>query len=82
MTFWELLRQGLHGEHPIHPIQRAMAKRWVKERLKRLFPELRSNPEKLEKAYRQLGIESHEGSGKGGAAVYEITLPDKIQQDD
>jgi hypothetical protein len=43
---------------------------------------LRSNPEELEKAYRQLGIESHEGSGKGGAAVYEITLPEKILPDD
>ena len=82
MNLWELLRQGLQGEQPIHPLQRAMAKRWVKERLKRLFPELRSNPEELEKAYRQLGIESHEGSGKGGSAVYEITLPEKILPDD
>ena len=37
MTFWKLLRQGLQGEQPIHPIQRAMAKRCVKERLKWLF---------------------------------------------
>ena len=76
MTFWEFLQKGLQGEQPVHPLERAMAKRWVKERLKRLFPELRTNPGELEKAYRQLGIQPHEGSGKGGAAVYEITLPD------
>ena len=77
MSFWEFLRQGLQGEQPVHPIEQRMAKRWVKERLKRLFPELRSNPEELEKAYRQLGIELREGAGRGGTAVYEISLPDK-----
>lgn len=81
MTFWEILRQGLKGEPPIRPAERLMAKRWVKERLKKLFPELRSNPEELEKAYRQLGIESHEGAGRGGAAVYEITLPTQALPD-
>ncbi len=54
MNFWELLCQGLQGEQAIHPLQRAMAKRWVKERLKRLFPELRSNPEELEKAWNRV----------------------------
>lgn len=77
MSLWEFLRQGLQGEQPIHPLEQHMAKRWVKDRLKRLFPELRSNPEELEKAYRQLRLEPREGVGKGGAAVYEITLPDK-----
>ena len=81
MSFWEFLRQGLQGEQPVHPIEQRMAKRWVKERLKRLFPELRSNPKELEKAYQELGIESREGSGRGGAAVYEITLPEKALPD-
>lgn len=52
-----------------------MAKRWVKARLMKLFPELRDDPEALEKAYRSLGIESRPGAGKGGGVVYEITLP-------
>jgi hypothetical protein len=82
MNIWELLSQGLQGEQKVHRLERAMAKRWVKERLKRLFPELRSTPEELEKAYLRLGIESHEGKGKGGAMVYEITLPDKALTDD
>jgi hypothetical protein len=81
MSFWEFLRHGLQGEQPVHPIEQRMAKRWVKERLKRLFPELRSNPEELEKAYQELGIEPREGSGRGGEAVYEITLPEKALPD-
>jgi hypothetical protein len=73
--FWEFLRQNLKGEEMVHPVERLMAKRWVKERLKRIFPELRSNPEELEKAYNELGLEPCEGSGRGGATVYNITLP-------
>ncbi len=73
--FWEFLRQSLQGEEPVHPVERRMAKRWVKERLKRVFPELRSNPAELEKAYNQLGLEVREGSGRGGGTVYEVRLP-------
>jgi hypothetical protein len=73
--FWEFLRQSLQGEQPMHPVERQMAKRWVKERLKRLFPELRSDPAELEKAYNQLGLEVREGSGRGGGTVYQVNLP-------
>ena len=73
--FWEFLRQSLQGEEPVHPVERRMAKRWVKERLKRIFPELRSNPAELENAYNQLGLEVREGSGRGGGTVYEVRLP-------
>ncbi len=57
------------------PMENRMAKRWVKERLKRLFPELRNNPQELEKAYRSLGIEPRPGAGKGGGVVYDIHFP-------
>jgi hypothetical protein len=75
MTILEFLRSKLQGEPPLHPMDRRIAKRWVKERLKRLYPELRLDPKALEQAYQDLGIEPHEGSGKGGATVFEITLP-------
>lgn len=75
MTIFEFLRSKLQGEPPLNPLDRRMAKRWVKERLKRLYPELRLDPEALEKAYQELGIEPREGSGKGGATVFEVTLP-------
>jgi hypothetical protein len=75
LSLLELLRLGLRDEPPIHPLEGQMAKRWVKQRLKRIFPRLASDPEALEKAYQELGLEAHEGAGKGGATVYEITLP-------
>lgn len=75
MTIFDFLRSKLLGEPPLNPLDRRMAKRWVKERLKRLYPDLRLDPEALEKAYRELGIEPREGAGKGGATVFEVTLP-------
>jgi hypothetical protein len=75
MTILEFLRSKLQGEPPLNPLDRRMAKRWVKERLKRLYPELRLDPEALEKAYHELGLEPREGAGKGGATVFEVTLP-------
>ncbi len=75
ISFLEFLRQGLQGEEPINPLEGKMAKRWVKERLKKIYPELRDDPPALEQAYQQLGIEQHEGAGKGACTVYEVTLP-------
>lgn len=75
MTIFEFLRSKLQGEPPLHPLDRRIAKRWVKERLKRLYPELRLDPRALEQAYQELGIEPREGAGKGGATVFEVTLP-------
>ena len=45
-------------ERPLHAIDRRIAKEWIKKRLAALFPELRGNPEALENAYRELGLES------------------------
>jgi hypothetical protein len=75
LAFLEFLRQSLQGEEPLHPLERKIAKRWVKERLKKIYPELRNDPDALERAYQELGIEPHEGAGKGACTVYEITLP-------
>jgi len=75
LPFLDFLRQSLQGEEPLHPLERKIAKRWVKERLKKIYPEMRNDPDALERAYQQLGIEAHEGAGKGACTVYEITLP-------
>ncbi|MEI6491920.1 MAG: hypothetical protein WCO94_05160 [Verrucomicrobiota bacterium] len=79
MTIFEFVRSRLQGEPPVHPIDRRIAKRWVKERLKRIYPELRLDPKALEQAYQDLGIEPREGTGKGGATVFEITLPGEVR---
>ena len=75
MTIFEFLRGKLRGEPALHPIDRRIAKRWVKQRLKHLYPELRLDPKALEQAYQELGLEPCEGTGKGGATVFKITLP-------
>lgn len=45
-------------ERPLHALDHRMAKEWIKKRLASLFPELRGNPEALEAAYQELGMES------------------------
>lgn len=75
MTIIEFFRSRLKGEAPLHPMDRKIAKRWVKDRLKRIYPELRLDPKALEQAYQDLGVEPRAGAGKGGATVFEITLP-------
>ena len=62
----------------LQPIERAMAKRWVKERLKRMYPELRSDPRALEDAYQALSLEPRPGSGKGGSMMFEVVLPGRL----
>ena len=79
MTIFEFVRSKLQGEPPLHPMDRRLAKRWVKERLKRLYPELRLDSKVLEQAYQDLGVEPREGTGKGGATVFEITLPGDVR---
>ena len=37
--FLDFVRNSLRSEAPIHPLDQRIAKRWVKERLKRLFPQ-------------------------------------------
>jgi hypothetical protein len=75
MTIFEFLRSKLEGEPALHPMDRRIAKRWVKERLKRIYPDLRIDPAALEQAYQELGMEPRVGTGKGGATVFEIQLP-------
>jgi hypothetical protein len=78
MTIFEFLRNKLQGEPPLHPMDRKIAKRWVKERLKKIYPELRLDPKALERAYQELGLEPQEGAGKGGSTVFKVTLPEDV----
>lgn len=80
MTIFEYLRAKLQGEPPVRPLEKAVAKRWVKERLKVVFPELQDDPHALEQAYRDLSLEPRPGCGKGGAMLFEVTLPGKLDE--
>lgn len=66
------------GEKPLHPVERRVAKRWIKARLARIFPELRDNPAALEKVYRELSMEPRQGVGKGGGTLFEVTIPEEL----
>jgi len=53
-----------------------MARRWIKQRLIAVFPELRNNPKALERAYQTLGLEARAGSETGeGETVFEMNIP-------
>ncbi len=74
----EFFRSKFAAEPPLPPMERAMAKRWVKDRLKKMYPELKSNPRALEEAYQALSLEPRPGSGKGGEMMFEVILPGKL----
>lgn len=78
MNIFEFIKSKLGGEEDLRPVERRMAKRWVKERLKKMYPELRNDPKALEEVYQGLSLEPVPGAGKGGATVFEIVLPDRL----
>jgi hypothetical protein len=55
-------------------MDRKIAKRWIKQRLVSVFPELRKNPAALERAYQSLNLEVV--SGEDESAVFEVQLPE------
>jgi len=76
-SVFQLVKRAFRHEPPIHPVDRQLAKRWIKQRLVTVFPELRSNPAALERAYQSLGMEPRPGKVEGEAdTVFEVQLPD------
>ena len=75
MKILEFIKSQLGCEPPLNPVERVLAKRYVKSRLKAIYPHLRNNPRALEEAYHTLSIEHHPGSGAGGEALFEILFP-------
>lgn len=79
MTIFDYIKARLRGEPPVSAVEKKLAKRWVKQRLKIVFPELRHDPRALEKAYQDLTLEPRPGAGKGGAVLFEVVLPGRIE---
>ena len=53
-----------------------MAKRWIKQRLVSVFPELRQDPAALERAYHSLSLDPRPGTDEGdGETVFEMSAP-------
>lgn len=76
-AFIHFLKRAFRAEPKLHPVESGLAKRWIKQRLLVVFPELRNNPTALEEAYRTLNLEPRLGSAEEGetGAVFELTIP-------
>ena len=55
--FQKLTSSRVSPERALHPVERRLAKEYIKRRLTTLYPELRTNPEALERAYQELDLE-------------------------
>lgn len=71
-----LIKRAFRSQLAIHPVEHGMARRWIKQRLVAVFPELRNNPAALERAYQTLGLEPRAGQGGDEAeTVFELRAP-------
>ena len=73
---FQFIKRAFSREPELHPVERGMARRWIKQRLVTVFPELRNNPAALERAYQTLGLEARAGSGPDEAeTVFQMSIP-------
>ncbi len=78
MKITNMLKRVLGMGPVVHPVDGGLAKRWIKQRLVVVFPELRGNPRALEAAYRSLSLEPAEENGS--ELVFEIGCPREPEQ--
>ena len=73
---FSFIKRAFLSQPAMHPVEHGMARRWIKQRLVAVFPELRNNPAALERAYRTLSLEPRPGQGGDEAeTVFELTSP-------
>ncbi len=73
---FEAIKRAFTRQSKLHPVEAGLAKRWIKQRLLVVFPELRNNPHALERAYRSLGLSPRPGTEEGEhETVFEMSLP-------
>jgi hypothetical protein len=75
-SLFKLIKRAFGHEPPLHPVDHQMAKRWIKQRLVTVYPELKNNPAALERAYRALSLEPRENTVPGEPeTIFEMQLP-------
>ena len=74
MKLYDAFKRALGLAPVVHPVDGGLAKRWVKQRLLAVFPELRGNPRALESAYRALGLTPREGEPGEDETVFELQM--------
>lgn len=72
MKLYAAFKRALGGAPVVHPVDGGLAKRWIKQRLLAVFPELRGNPRALEAAYRALSLEPKAGDQGDAEMVFEL----------
>lgn len=74
---FEAIKRAFTRQPKLHPVEAGLAKRWTKQRLIAVFPELRNNPKALEAAYQSLSLTPREGTEEGeGETVFEMQAPE------
>jgi hypothetical protein len=73
----EMFRELRGREKPLRKVERRQAKFYIKNRLRRLFPELAQDDKALEELYQSLDLEARPGLGPGGATSFEVIIPDR-----
>ena len=77
----QFIKRAFTTEPEIHPVERGMARRWIKQRLVTVFPELRNNPAALERAYQTLGLTPTAGKEAGdNETVFEMSVPGEVDR--
>jgi hypothetical protein len=72
MNLLAAFKRALGMAPVVHPIEGSMAKRWVKQRLLAVYPELRGDPKALEAAYQNLGLHAQPGGPGEPDIVFEL----------
>lgn len=78
MSLKTFVRRAFNMGPVIHPVDRGLAKRYIKQRLLAVYPELRDNPRALESAYRALGQDA-QPDDRGGT-VYDLAAHREPEQ--
>jgi hypothetical protein len=73
----DFVRKRFKGEGKMHPLDRGLAKQWIKRRLVAVFPELRHDPQALEQTYQALSLEPRAGGAGDAQTYFELTLPEQ-----
>jgi hypothetical protein len=74
MKLYQAIKKAFGFGPVVHPVDRGMAKRWIKQRLLAVFPELRGNPQALESAYHSLSLEPRAGDEGDLETVFELKV--------
>ena len=74
MKIYAAFKRAIGLAPVVHPIDGGLAKRWIKQRLLVVFPELRGNPKALEAAYDALSLEPRPGGPGDLETVFELQV--------